>query len=55
MLSLSETGAAEVAQLQNDMTKLAGMLFANVSPVELEIVSRVIGEAARRLSTSLGK
>lgn len=55
MLSLSETGTAEVARLQNDMTELADMLFANVSPAELEIVSRVIGEAALRLSTSLGK
>lgn len=55
MLSLSEAGAAEVRRLQNDMTELANMLFANVSPADLETFSTVIGEAALKLSTLIGK
>ena len=53
LLALSETGESAVRRLDHDMTTLAELLFADVSPADLETFSRITVAAAQRLSDAV--
>jgi DNA-binding MarR family transcriptional regulator len=53
LLALSETGELAVRRLDDDMTTLAELLFADVAPADLETFSRITVAAAQRLSDAV--